>query len=139
MIILISTVLALSLVSGSAPSPDDSMPPITQSVTPVPRPFPLRSTVTLAVSGAFFVAGATFLGISVGQTKSAEGLENEPRDRLLFQATSNRVGGAMFLAAGLMTAGVAGLVFHFERSAPIAIALVPLSEGGLFSMGVVAW
>ena len=102
---------------------------------PTPHPFAMRALIPLSIGAALLVGGGVFLGVSVGQTKAAEALEPEPRDALLFTATSNRVGGVMLLTAGVLVSAIAGFLFWFIPPPRVSVGLMPIAGGALFSFG----
>ncbi len=102
---------------------------------PAPHPFAMRALIPLSIGAAMIVGGGIFLGVSVGQTKSAEQLEPEPRAALLLTATGNRVGGVMLLTAGVLVSSIAAFLFWFVPTPRVTVGLMPIEGGALFSLG----
>lgn len=101
---------------------------------PTARPFARRALIPLAVSGAAFVGGGLFLGISALQATAAAQSEGEPAEALRFNATSNRVGGVMLLATGALTGLIAVFLFQFAAAPPIAVSVSPMRGGTFVSL-----
>ena len=101
---------------------------------PDAHPFARRALIPLAISGAAFLAGGLFLGVSVAQTNAAAKLEPDPRDALLFVATNNRVGGVLLLATGVLTGAISAFLFTFQPVPGLALSLTPTSGGAFFGL-----
>jgi UPF0716 family protein affecting phage T7 exclusion len=124
--VTLSSALLVSLIASQTP---DSVEPIDA------HPFALRAGITLAVSGALFVTGATFIAISGGQTKQSQTLEAQNKMELLSLATNNRVGGILLLVGGAITTAISVFLFQFQPTQKVSLALMPDANGATFSIG----